>query len=81
MSITHVKGLSYASSKDGTTPLYYDVCYVDGATNKPILLINHGFEGYRSLIIDAVRERMAALGFFVIVPDIRGHGTSGGVLS
>ncbi|MEO8206961.1 MAG: alpha/beta fold hydrolase [Chthoniobacterales bacterium] len=72
-----VKKIEYASSVDGSGPLYADIAYIADGRPKPVLAVMHGFSGNRSVVAQDIRD-LAARGLFCIAPDMRGCGESGG---
>lgn len=65
--------VAQALSDDQSWPLSYDEA---GQGGEPLMLV-HGFTGGRSDFAEWV-EPLANLGRHVVVPDLRGHGSSGG---
>jgi|YNPNPStandDraft_1061719.scaffolds.fasta_scaffold27104_2 dienelactone hydrolase len=67
----------YASSVDGTGPLYADVRYRADGRPKPVVVVMHGYSGSRQAVsLDL--EELAAQGVFAMAPDLRGQGDSAG---
>ncbi|MGL4298390.1 MAG: alpha/beta fold hydrolase, partial [Candidatus Neomicrothrix subdominans] len=58
---------------NATWPLSYDEA---GRGGEPLMLV-HGFTGGRADFSEWI-DPLAAMGRHVVVPDLRGHGTSGG---
>jgi uncharacterized protein len=50
----------------------------DGVRNPPIVVMAHGFGGFRELRLDAYAEQFAEAGYAVLVFDYRHWGASGG---
>src|ERR1044072_3402339 len=50
----------------------------DGVENPPIVVLAHGFAGFRELRLDAYAERFAQAGYAALVFDYRHWGASGG---
>lgn len=71
------KTLTYASSVDGTAPLFVDVCWLPDGRKKPLLVVMHGYGGSRK-DVDADVKALAARGVVAIAPDMRGRGDSAG---
>jgi pimeloyl-ACP methyl ester carboxylesterase len=67
----------YASSVDGTVPLFADVCYRKDGKPKPVIAVMHGFSGRRDNVAKDIRD-LAALGLVAVAPDMRGRGQSAG---
>jgi len=72
-----IESFQYASSVDGTAPLWADVGYVPDGRAKPLVAVMHGYSGDRSAVALDVQE-LAAEGVFAVAPDMRGHGASAG---
>jgi len=68
-----VEDFRYRSTIDGTEPLYGRVVYAEGSQRKPIMLLQHGWNGDRSLVAYSA-ERMARQGFFAVCLQTRGWG-------
>jgi pimeloyl-ACP methyl ester carboxylesterase len=73
----NVEQLTYASSVDGTQPLFADVAFVPGGGGKPLLVVMHGYSGGRQAVAQDIRE-LAQRGVVAIAPDMRGKGGSAG---
>lgn len=67
---------SFRFTADDGTALAADV--VPGEANRAILLLHGFWRGRRHPAIAAIRDGLAATGSIVVVPDLRGHGDSGG---
>lgn len=68
---------TYASSLDGTGPLYALTFYQPEARNLPIMVVMHGYGGKRTDVEYSAR-RMAERGYFAVSFDTRGWGGAGG---
>lgn len=68
---------SYASSVDGTAPLWADVAYAADGRPKPLVVVMHGYSGSRKNVSPDIRD-WAARGCFALAPDMRGRGQSAG---
>ncbi|MEI6422900.1 MAG: alpha/beta hydrolase, partial [Lentisphaerota bacterium] len=71
------KELIYASTVDGTKPLYANVCYIKDEKPKPLIAVIHGLAGDRTNVNKDIRD-FASQGLFAIAPDMRGRGRSAG---
>jgi alpha-beta hydrolase superfamily lysophospholipase len=67
--------LSYLQARDGTSLAYRLYAAADGNTQKIVIVI-HGSAGH-STGMNEIAKRLAADGFMVVAPDVRGHGASG----
>lgn len=77
LSAPQVDTFSYASSVDGTSPLYADVAFQKDGQAKPIVLVMHGYSGSRKAVSFDLQE-LSVKGVFALAPDMRGHGESVG---
>ncbi|MBI3985772.1 MAG: prolyl oligopeptidase family serine peptidase [Lentisphaerae bacterium] len=68
---------TFASSLDGTGPLYATVIYPSGAQKLPLIVVQHGYDGHRSNVVFSA-NRFAQKGFFCLCIDTRGNGGSKG---
>lgn len=64
-------------SSDGT-PCAAWLYLPTGTANPPVIVMAHGFAGFRELRLDAYAERFAQAGYAVLVFDYRHWGASGG---
>ncbi|MFB3892815.1 MAG: alpha/beta hydrolase family protein [Phycisphaerae bacterium] len=69
--------IEYASSADGTRPLYADVEFTRDGRPKPLLAVMHGYNGSKEHVATDLRD-LSARGVFAIAPDMRGCGKSAG---
>ncbi|MEI6422504.1 MAG: alpha/beta fold hydrolase, partial [Lentisphaerota bacterium] len=69
--------LIYASSVDGTKPLYANVCYLKDGKAKPLIVVMHGVAAERRSMDKDISD-FAKHGLFAIAPDMRGRGNSAG---
>lgn len=69
---------SVISSIDPDLTLSADYCYDNGFSRRPILVLMHGYSDLATSISVATRRRFASLGFFVVVPSLRGRGIDTG---
>lgn len=58
---------------DGTTATGW---FLRGATGAPAIVLNHGYGKNRSELLN-LGVKLCELGYHVLLPDLRGHGTSG----
>lgn len=72
-----LRQIKYTSSVDGVDLYAYIFC--SAGTAKPILVAMHGFSGNaKELCRSVTLKRWADAGVFIIVPEMRGRGQSGG---
>jgi len=69
--------VSYASSVDGTQPLYADIAFVPTRQKKPLVVVMHGYNGSKADVAHDIRE-LSQKGVVAIAPDMRGAGASAG---
>jgi pimeloyl-ACP methyl ester carboxylesterase len=60
------------------TDLYAKYCYNVNGTNQPIVVLMHGFTNNAADFPASDMARIAAFGFFVIVPGLRGRDSASG---
>jgi pimeloyl-ACP methyl ester carboxylesterase len=76
-----ISAVVYSSTIDtAITTLRGRIAWADGFRNRPILVMMHSYSGSNAEMGTIVVERFAKRGFFVLVPDLRGYGSSGGTV-
>ncbi len=76
-----ISAVVYSSTIDtGITTLRGRIAWADGFRNRPILVMMHSYSGSNAEMGTLVVERFAKRGFFVLIPDLRGYGSSGGTV-
>jgi dienelactone hydrolase len=68
-----VEDFTFASQFDGTEPLYATAVYPRGQPGLPVMLLQHGYDGNRTMLHYSA-TRMAQRGYFCLCVQTRGWG-------